>query len=126
MRLITIPISHYCEKVRWALSRLEIPYHEERHLQGYHYPRTFWVSGGPAVPVLIDGKKVISDSTNILKHLDYYYASTETRLYPTDSEQCRQVEALEDLFDQQLGVESRRWVYSHYLQRPHEMIKFAS
>ena len=25
-RLITIPISHYCEKARWALERAEIPY----------------------------------------------------------------------------------------------------
>ena len=28
-RLITIPISHYCEKARWALERAEIPYREE-------------------------------------------------------------------------------------------------
>ncbi|MFM9267952.1 glutathione S-transferase N-terminal domain-containing protein [Tychonema sp. BBK16] len=30
VRLITIPISHYCEKVRWALDLLKIPYIEER------------------------------------------------------------------------------------------------
>lgn len=29
-RLITIPASHYCEKVRWALDWLKIPYIEER------------------------------------------------------------------------------------------------
>jgi glutathione S-transferase len=29
-RLVTIPISHYCEKARWALGRARIAYREER------------------------------------------------------------------------------------------------
>lgn len=114
VRLITIPISHYCEKVRWALERLEIDYEEERHLQGFHYPRTYWVSGNPNVPVLLDAGKVIVDSTAILKHLDQY-ASSATRLYPENTEELKQVEQLEDLFDEVLGVESRRWAYFHFL-----------
>ena len=28
LRLITIPVSHYCEKVRWALKKLKLPYVE--------------------------------------------------------------------------------------------------
>jgi glutathione S-transferase len=36
LRLITIPISHYCEKARWALERAGLPYREERHVQGIH------------------------------------------------------------------------------------------
>jgi glutathione S-transferase len=36
LRLITIPISHYCEKARWALERAGIAYREERHIQGVH------------------------------------------------------------------------------------------
>ncbi len=28
LRLITIPISHYCEKARWALTKLKLPYIE--------------------------------------------------------------------------------------------------
>jgi glutathione S-transferase len=31
-RLITIAVSHYCEKTRWALTRLQIPFVEERHM----------------------------------------------------------------------------------------------
>ena len=31
---ITIPISHYCEKARWALDRAGVAYVEERHVQG--------------------------------------------------------------------------------------------
>lgn len=116
LRLITIPMSHYCEKARWALDRLGLTYREERHIQGLHYPRTWWVSRNPAVPVLVDGGRVIVDSTNILKHLDSY-AAPGSRLYPGDTVECREVEALEEWFDEVLGVESRRWIYFHYL--PH-------
>ena len=61
VRLITIPMSHYCEKARWGLERLGIDYYEDRHLQSFHYLRTFRVSGGPNVPVLIDDKRVVQD-----------------------------------------------------------------
>jgi glutathione S-transferase len=125
MKLLTIPISHYCEKARWALAWHKVPYQEERHLQGLHYPYSYWLSGGPNVPVLVDGKKVISDSTAILKHLECY-AAKETRLYPEDDVLRQQVEEMEDRFDEQLGIESRRWIYYHYLQYPNAMLKFAS
>ena len=125
VKLLTIPMSHYCEKVRWALIRHEIPYLEEAHLQGFHYPYTYCLSGKPSVPVLRDGKNIISDSTAILKYLEGY-APKENRLYPEDEALRQQVEGLEDLFDEQLGVESRRWIYFHYLPHPHAVLKIAS
>jgi len=124
LRLLTIPLSHYCEKVRWALERIGLDYHEERHIQGFHYARTYWVSRNPGVPVLIDGKHVVVDSTEILKHLDRY-AAPEIRLYPQDPAARRQVEALEDLFDETLGVESRRWFYFHYLPEGRAALRIA-
>ena len=125
MRLITIPMSHYCEKARWGLDRLGLPYTEERHLQGFHYLPALWAGGGRRVPVLIDGRKVISDSTAILRHLDDY-APPGARLYPEDAALLDRVEALEDRFDEVLGVESRRWVYFHYLTKPDEALEIAS
>lgn len=124
LRLLTIPLSHYCEKARWALERIGLDYHEERHIQGFHYPRTYWVSRNPGVPVLIDGKQVIVDSTGILKHLDRY-APPGMRLYPENAAARRQVEALEDLFDETLGVESRRWFYFHYLPEGSAALRIA-
>ena len=35
-RLVTIPISHFCEKARWALQRAGVPYVERPHLQIIH------------------------------------------------------------------------------------------
>ena len=53
LRLVTIPISHYCEKVRWALERAGIPYREERHVQGIHRIAARRAGGGATVPVLV-------------------------------------------------------------------------
>ncbi|MDT8388637.1 MAG: glutathione S-transferase family protein [Thiogranum sp.] len=124
LRLITIPMSHYCEKTRWGLERLGLTYREERHLQVFHYPRTYQLSRGPNVPVLVDGDRVVSDSTLILKHLERYAAPGMT-LYPDDPAQRAQVEELEDLFDEVMGVESRRWVYFHFSARPLQALRIA-
>ena len=125
MRLITIPMSHYCEKARWALERLDLAYSEERHLQGFHYAPTYWVSRNPGVPVLLDDGRVVVDSTAILKHLDRY-APADRRLYPEAAGTRRHVEALEDLFDETLGIESRRWFYFHYLPHPRAALRLAA
>lgn len=123
LRLLTIPISHYCEKARWALDRLGLEYIEERHLQVFHYLRSYKLSHGPNVPVLVDGDTTISDSTAIMQYLDRY-ASAESCLYP--QQQHTQIEELEDLFDEILGVESRRWVYFHALREPRSALRTSS
>jgi len=64
-RLITFPVSHYCEKARWALARLNIFYIEERHAPLFHRMATGRV-GGKSVPVLIAGAQVFTDSKDIL------------------------------------------------------------
>jgi len=124
VRLISIPMSHYCEKARWGLERLGIEYVEERHLQVFHYPRTYWFSGGPNVPVLIDRGEVVQDSTAILQYLDRY-ADDDQRLYPRDNARVARVNELEDLFDEVVGVESRRWVYHHFSGRPIQALRTA-
>jgi glutathione S-transferase len=124
LRLITIPMSHYCKKARWGLERLGIAYREVRHLQVFHYPHTFWVSHGPSVPVLIDGDVVVADSTNILKYLERY-AAPGMALYPDDPDERAGVDELEDLFDEVLGVESRRWVYFQFSAHPLQALRIA-
>jgi glutathione S-transferase len=53
LRLITIPISHYCEKARWALDRAQLPYREERHVQVVHRIAARRAGGRNTVPVLV-------------------------------------------------------------------------
>lgn len=44
-RLITITISYYCEKVRWAIEWLKILYIEESHALLFHHFATRWYGG---------------------------------------------------------------------------------
>jgi glutathione S-transferase len=117
IRLLTIPISHYCEKVRWGLERLGLAYHEEAHIQGFHYWRTWRLSRQPLVPVLIDNGETITGSASILRHLERY-ARPEHKLYPDPPLLRTRIDELEAWFDNVLGVESRRWFYFQYRRQP--------
>ncbi|MCU0544848.1 MAG: glutathione S-transferase [Oscillatoriaceae cyanobacterium Prado104] len=109
LRLITIPISHYCEKVRWALELLQIQYIEEKHVPAFHRSVTHKY-GGSSVPVLVTKSGNFTDSTDILHYLDTINLSG-VRLYPEALELRRGVEELEELFDAKLGVDIRNWGY---------------
>lgn len=108
-RLITIPISHYCEKVRWALERLKLPYIEEPHVPLFHWLATYPRSG-KSVPLLVTKDGTFTDSTDILQYLDKISPVSAT-LYPTAPDLRREVEQLEDLFDTQLAPSVRDWAY---------------
>ena len=112
-RLITIPVSHYCEKVRWTLDILKLPYIEEPHMPPFYKFATSKVGGG-TVPVLVTEDKVFTDSTDILQYLDSI-APNEAKLYPIDSQQRQEVEELEKLFDEQLGTAIRSWAYVYII-----------
>ena len=113
LRLITIPISHYCEKARWALTKLKLPYVEEPHMPPFHQFATGRV-GGKSTPVLITEAGAFTDSTDILRYLNEI-APDNAKLYPTNPELRQQVEELEDLFDEQLGSAIRRWGYFYVI-----------
>jgi glutathione S-transferase len=108
--LITIPISHFCEKARWALDRAGVPYRERPHLQVIHRFVVRRAGGGTTAPVLIWGDRVLPDSTDILEAVDAQ-APAERRLYPEEPGAAAEVRALEEDFDARLGPEGRRWMY---------------
>ena len=112
-RLITIPVSHYVEKVRWALDYLNIPFQESPQMPPFHRGATKKY-GGATVPVLIAGTIVKTDSTEILHYLD---TLAPGKLYPTDPELQPLSIELETLFNLTLGVSTRRWGYSYILTR---------
>jgi glutathione S-transferase len=112
--LITIPLSHYCEKVRWALDRVALPYREEPHAPLLHRLATNRNDGG-TVPVLVHESTRFLDSTDILEHVDRVHGGNE--LYPLDAALRRDVVALEERFDTELGPHTRRWAYGQLL--PH-------
>lgn len=108
--LITIPISHYCEKARWALDRAGVRYRERAHLQVIHRIAARRAGGGSTVPVLVWSGGVLSDSADIVDHADAR-ALAEKRLYPDHPDLARQTRDLEREFDTRLGPAGRRWMY---------------
>lgn len=114
-RLITIPLSHYCERARWALDWSGVDYVEEPHLQIFHARPVRRAGGRRTVPVLVAGDEVFADSADIVAHADRL---GPRRLYPDDREERDSVVALERELADDFGVESRRLVYHWFLAHP--------
>jgi glutathione S-transferase len=117
--LITIPISHYCEKARWVLERAGIPYREHAHMQILHWVAVKRAGGGRTAPVLVtDDGRVLPESDEIVAWAD---ARGELGLYPND-----EVRALERDFDKRLGPEGRRWMYNEMRSRRDLVLKYGT
>jgi glutathione S-transferase len=114
--LITIPISHYCEKARWALQRAGVAYRERAHIQAIHRFATLRAGGGLTAPVFVCSDGVLAESAEILAWADVQ-APPERALYPEDPERAAQVRLLEAEFDTRLGPHARRWMYQHLRTR---------
>jgi glutathione S-transferase len=113
-RLVTIPISHFCEKARWALDRAGVEYAEQRHLQLVHVVAARRAGGGRTVPVFVTARgDVLADSTDILRWTDTVTAPA-TRLYP-DGSLGAEAAALEQWLDDGLGPAGRLWLYHETL-----------
>jgi glutathione S-transferase len=108
--LFTIPISHFCEKARWALEHTGVRYRERAHVQGIHQLVARRAGGGSTVPVLVCGATVLTDSAAIVAYADSR-APAARRLYPADPARAAEARALEREFDERLGPHGRRWMY---------------
>jgi glutathione S-transferase len=111
---VTIPVSHYVEKARWALDRARIEYREEGHAPGFHAVATRRRGGTRTVPVLVADGKTYADSTDILRWVDAQPTGVPP-LFPTEPDLAAEVAALEELYDRQVGVDARRLVYVHMI-----------
>ena len=120
LRLITIPISHYCEKARWALDLAGIPFREERHIQGIHQRAARRAGGGRTTPVLVTPDGVLGESADILDWVDERLPP-EAKLFPADR---AEVDTLCARFDAVLGVRDRRLMYVHMLDERKLLLSF--
>ena len=117
-RLITIPISHFCEKARWALDRAGLEYTEVRHLQGIHVIASKRAGGSGTTPVLVtDDAGVLGESADVVAYADSH-SPPELGLYGDSPAEREEILALERDFDEDLGPHGRLWMYQHLLDRP--------
>ena len=110
-----LELSHYNEKVRWALDFKRIPHVRRALLPGVHLLVARRLTGGECetTPVLtLDGRS-IGDSTAIIAALEERWP--QPPLYPEDPAERRRALELEDYFDEELGPHLRRAVYHELL-----------
>jgi glutathione S-transferase len=115
-----LPVSHYSEKVRWALDHKAVQHDRHAPITGYHVAVALVLTRGRhyTLPVLELAGRRIGDSTAIIAALEQAYP--DPPLYPADPDDRRRALALEDFFDEQLGPYVRRYAF-HALRSDHDM-----
>ena len=108
-----IPLSHFSEKVRWALDHKCIA-HNRRVLGPDYLIRAWRATGRGTLPILFLNGQAIGDSTHIIAALEQRFP--DPPLYPDDAARQRAL-ALEDYFDLQLGPALRAAIITPLFRR---------
>ena len=103
-----LKVSHYNEKVRWALDYKRVPHERRAETPGRHRAIARRLTGGQTFPVLVLDGEAIGDSSAIIEKLERRYP--EPPLYPADRAERARALALEDFFDEELGPYTRQLV----------------
>ncbi|PCM43011.1 glutathione S-transferase family protein [Marinobacter sp. ANT_B65] len=118
IRLYQFAISHYCEKIRWALDYKDLNYETTNLLPGQHLKTVQKLTrgAGASVPVLEHDGEVIQGSSDILDYLDRTFPGKP--LMPTDETSKALATEWEKRLDNEAGPAVRCYSYHHFLQRP--------
>lgn len=121
-----IGVSHYSEKVRWALAWKGVEHERREPPPPAHMALALWWSRGQhkTFPVLeLDGRR-ICDSTAIIGALEARYP--QSPLYPDHPIERRRALDLEDFFDEGLGPAARLLGWHHLRRDPERMAQLTA
>lgn len=114
LRLYTFSISHFSEKIRWALDASRLDYEETRWTPFFHVvPALRKGKLGTTVPILQSGCTCIQDSTRILRWLEENQPGFT--LIPQEPALRTEAMAIEERFDR-VGTHVIRYAYSNALR----------
>ncbi len=117
MKLYQFAISHYCEKVRWALDYKGLNAEIHSLLPGQHVNTIRRLTGADSsVPVLDHDGRIVQGSAQILDYLDHTFP--DHPLTPTNPQDKAAALAWEQRLDDEAGPAIRCYSYHHFLQRP--------
>ena len=125
-RFVTIRISHYCEKARWALDRGGVDYVEDGYMPAMHFPAVMRALAGTGAGET--GKASTRYSTPVLVGeggARWTHSREIARFACPDLFASADAEALADHFDDELGPHSRRMVYWFMLGEPARLVQLA-
>jgi glutathione S-transferase len=112
--LYTFTISHFSEKVRWALDFEGIPFEERRLLPGPHMAVARRIAPKTTVPILRHADRVVQGSSAILDYVHERMGGC--RLTPSDPAEREQAIELEAMADHAFGLGVQRIFYASLLQ----------
>jgi glutathione S-transferase len=115
LKLIQIPFSHNCVKARIGLALKKLDY-EISNIRPMDRAPVRDASGQGLVPVLVDGDRVVADSTTVLVYLDERYPDPPLR--PSDPVLRADCHVLEDWADLAFMAVSRRIAYWNVTSHP--------
>jgi glutathione S-transferase len=115
-----LEISHYNEKVRWALDYKRVAHVRRAVTPALQELTARRLRAGRTVPVLeIDGE-AIGDSTRIIEQIERRWP--EPPLYPPDPQERNRALELEDYFDERCGHDLRRVLFGDNLEEPEKFL----
>jgi len=109
LKLYQFPISHYCEKARWALELKELPYRKVNLLPGPHAKKAQALAATSNLPILEHGGQCIQESSEIISYLDKKFLRRP--LTPEDPEEAKLAVAWESFADREIGPAVRLLSY---------------
>ena len=116
IELFQFPISHYCEKIRWALDFKGLSYKANNCLPGLHTRTTTKLARHSSVPVLRHQDAVIQGSAKIIDYLEETFP--ERPLNFSDEKLNHEALEWEKFADEQIGPHVRRIMYHQLLNHP--------
>jgi glutathione S-transferase len=120
--LYQFPISHFCEKVRWALDYKGLDYTTKNLIPGLHAKTTKQLAARSSVPVLEHDGRSVQGSEQIITYLDEHFP--DKKLTPVNSQDAQTALEWERYLDKEIGVHLRRYVYHTLLENPKIVIGF--
>jgi glutathione S-transferase len=115
-----LEVSHYNEKVRWALDYKRVPHVRRAVTPALQELTARRLRAGRTVPILqLDGR-TIGDSTRIIEEIERRWP--EPPLYPAEPEERRRALELEEYFDEAVGPAIRRVLFNDNLGEPEKFV----
>ena len=122
--LLHFRVSHYNEKVRWALDHKRWPHIRQALVPGFHVPCVRLLTGRNKLPVLvIDGAPLVG-SNRILAESERQRPDPPP--YPADPAERARALAIEAFFDEEVAPDVRRLFWSAYLDRTAQCARMAT
>lgn len=122
LKLYQFPISHYCEKIRWALEFKNINYKVKNLLPGLHVLKTKKLSPETSLPIVTHDGQAIQGSSEIISYLDKTFPTPS--LTPEDTQIRNKALEWEEYIDNEIGVNIRLCCYHILLEYPDIVIPF--